>query len=278
MATEAATTDHHVSETLPAPARVNILGVGVSAVNIGSAMATMARWIEQRTPHYVCITGAHGVIESQKDERLREIHNQAGMVTPDGMPLVWLSRLRRQRQVDRVYGPDLMAAVCDGFRAQNCRHFLYGGGPGVGEKLGDALRAKYPGITIAGTYTPPFRALTDEEDADVVARINDAQADIVWVGLSTPKQEYWMAGHIGRITAPVMVGVGAAFDFHAGLKEQAPRWIQRSGFEWLFRLVTEPKRLWRRYAEIVPVFLFLVALESLGLRQRSLESEDTAKA
>lgn len=278
MSTDAASADHRANEGVPAPARVNILGVGVSAVNIASAMATMGRWIETRSQNYVCITGAHGVIESQKDDRLRQIHNGAGMVTPDGMPLVWLSRMRRQRHVERVYGPDLMAAVCDTFRDRQCRHFLYGGGPGVGEQLAAALAEKYPGIDIAGTYTPPFRPLTDDEDRDVVAQINAAKADIVWVGLSTPKQEYWMAAHAGRVDAPVMVGVGAAFDFHAGLKEQAPRWIQRSGFEWLFRLVTEPKRLWRRYAEIVPLFLILVTLESLGLRQRSLEAETPAKA
>ncbi len=276
MSVKAASSNCEIAADTPPSARVNVLGVGVSAVNLTSATETIGRWIDTRANTYVCITGAHGVIESQKDDTLRGIHNAAGMVTPDGMPLVWLSRLRGQRTVDRVYGPDLMAEVCDKMRERGCRHFLYGGNTGVAEKLADALRARFPGIEIAGTYTPPFRALTDEEDAAVVEMINDSGADIVWVGLSTPKQEYWMSAHAGRTNAAVMVGVGAAFDFHAGLKEQAPRWIQRSGFEWLFRLVTEPKRLWRRYAEIVPLFLLLVALESLGLRRRRLDQGSAA--
>lgn len=276
MSVVAASSSVQNNQDTRTPARVNVLGVGVSAVNLASATATIDCWIDSGAHTYVCITGAHGVIESQKDESLRGIHNAAGMVTPDGMPLVWLSRLRGQRGVDRVYGPDLMADVCEKLRPQQRRHFLYGGGPGVAEKLAGQLKKRFPGIEIAGTYTPPFRPLTEDEDADVVRMINASRADIVWVGLSTPKQEFWMSAHAGRIDAPVMVGVGAAFDFHAGLKEQAPRWIQRSGFEWLFRLVTEPKRLWRRYAEIVPLFLLLVALESIGLRRRGLGPRSAA--
>jgi N-acetylglucosaminyldiphosphoundecaprenol N-acetyl-beta-D-mannosaminyltransferase len=150
------------------------------------------------------------------------------------------------------------------------KQFYYGGGEGVADKLRQALVASYPGLKVVGTLCPPFRQLTDDEDAAVVAAINAARPDIVWVGLSTPKQELWMASHLGRIEAPVMIGVGAAFDFLAGLKPQAPLWMQRSGLEWLFRLCSEPRRLWRRYAKIVPGFLFLVAFDILrGARHRS---------
>lgn len=250
------------------PDRTNILGVGVSAITIDVALDTIDGWIAERRRNYVCVTSVHGVIESQSDHELRKILNQAGLVTPDGMPLVWVSRLRNRRSVSRVYGPDLMAAVCTMSVSRGYRHFLYGGAAGVPERLADELRRKFPGIQIVGSYSPPFRPLTPDEDKAVIREINESKADIVWVGLSTPKQEYWMANHFGRLDAPVMVGVGAAFDFLAGIKAQAPRWIQRSGLEWLYRLVTEPRRLWRRYLTIVPLFMVFIALESLGLRDR----------
>jgi N-acetylglucosaminyldiphosphoundecaprenol N-acetyl-beta-D-mannosaminyltransferase len=252
------------------PDRTNILGVGVSAINPDMAVDTIDGWIAEGRQSYVCVTGVHGVIESQSDQDLRRIVNQAGLVTPDGMPLVWVSRLRNNRSVSRVYGPDLMAEVCAKSVAKGHRHFLYGGAPGVAERLADQLRQRYPGIEIAGLYVPPFRPLTPAEDEAVIEQINASKADIVWVGLSTPKQEYWMAAHLGRLDACVMVGVGAAFDFLAGVKTQAPRWMQRSGLEWLYRLVTEPRRLWRRYLTIVPLFLIFITLESLGLRNREI--------
>jgi N-acetylglucosaminyldiphosphoundecaprenol N-acetyl-beta-D-mannosaminyltransferase len=210
-------------------------------------------------------------MESQRDGELRRIHNEAGLVTPDGMPLVWISRLKGHAQVGRVYGPDLMLVFCEASERQGYRHFLYGGGAGVAELLASRLKERFPGLAIVGTLCPPFRALEPDEDDEVVRCINQARPDIVWVGLSTPKQERWMRAHFGRLTAPVLVGVGAAFDFHAGLKRQAPRWIQRSGLEWLFRLAAEPRRLWRRYLYNNPRFVFLVALQLLGLRRYAVE-------
>jgi len=248
--------------------RTNILGVEVSAINMDMALDTIDRWIAKRHHNYICVTGVHGVIECQNDPQLRKIHNQAGLVTPDGMPLVWVSRLRNHRHVGRVYGPDLMTDVCTESVSKGYRHFLYGGADGVSERLADQLGQKFPGIRIVGAYSPPFRPLTPEEDEAIIQQINESKADIIWIGLSTPKQEYWMAAHLGRLDAPVMVGVGAAFDFLAGLKTQAPRWIQRGGFEWLYRLVTEPRRLWRRYLKIVPLFLIYLMLDSLGYRDR----------
>jgi N-acetylglucosaminyldiphosphoundecaprenol N-acetyl-beta-D-mannosaminyltransferase len=241
--------------------RVNVLGVDVDVLSPRDAMTTIEQWIGRRAQNYVCITGAHGVMESRRDEQLRGILNKAGMVTADGMSLVWFSRLVRKAPAERVYGPDLMRAVTSISPERGYRHFYYGGPPGLAEKLKEAMETAYPGVTIVGTFSPPFGELTPAEDNAVVARINATCPDIVWVGLSTPKQELWMAGHLGQIDAPVMIGVGAAFDFLAGTKRQAPSWMQRSGLEWLFRLTTEPRRLWRRYAYIVPGFAFLTAWE-----------------
>ena len=252
------------------PARVNILGVGVSAITLSRAVSILEEWIAGSTPHYVCVTGAHGVMESQRDPDLRRIHNEAGLVTPDGMPLVWISHLKGHTRVRRVYGPDLMLTFCEVSERKGYRHFFYGGGAGVAERLASRLKQRFPRLVIAGTFCPPFRPLLPAEDNDIVQRINDARPDIVWVGLSTPKQERWMRAHLGRLTAPVLVGVGAAFDFNAGLKAQAPRWMQRTGLEWLFRLITEPRRLWRRYLLNNPRFVFLVLLQMLGFRRYAM--------
>lgn len=247
--------------------KFNVLGVGICAINMEMALDTIGRWISDRSRNYVTITGVHGVMESQFDEELRRIHNEAGMVTPDGMPMVWLGRKNGFASMDRVYGPDLMLGVCEVSQSRGYRHFFYGGNDGVPELLRDKLVEKYAGLQVVGTYSPPFRALTDVEQAAVVDMINDANPDIVWVGLSTPKQERWMAAHVGRLKAPVLLGVGAAFDFHAGLKKQAPRWMQRSGLEWFFRLISEPRRLWRRYLKNNSLFLFLIALQAMGLKR-----------
>ena len=247
--------------------RFNVLGVNVCALNIPLALETIQHWISERTPNYVTVTGVHGVIESQSDEELRQIHNDAGMVTPDGMPMVWLGKRNGFKYMDRVYGPDLMLAVCEASQTTGYRHFFYGGDEGVPELLRDKLVEKHPGLDVVGTYSPPFRPLTDEEETAVINIIRDSTADIVWVGLSTPKQERWMAEYLNRLNVPVLIGVGAAFDFHAGLKKQAPRWIQRSGFEWFYRLMSEPKRLWRRYLKNNLLFIYLIALQGIGLKR-----------
>lgn len=241
--------------------RVDVLGVHVSAINMDQALDLLDHWITEGTRNYVCVTGVHGIMESRRDERLRQIHNDAGLVTPDGMPLVWWTRWSGWGHASRVYGPDLLLACCRRSIAPGYRHFFYGGQDGVAGLLAGRLAKRFPGLEIAGTWTPPFRPLTAREDDDVVTTINAAAPDIVWVGLSTPKQEYWMAEHIGRIDAPVVIGVGAAFDFHAGLKRQAPIWMQHSGLEWLFRLGCEPRRLWKRYLVNNPAFVWLAMQE-----------------
>jgi N-acetylglucosaminyldiphosphoundecaprenol N-acetyl-beta-D-mannosaminyltransferase len=244
--------------------RAKILGVGVSAVDLPTAVSIIDRWIQDRTRTYICITGVHGVIESQSDLALRQIHNQAGMVTPDGMPLVWMAHKLGFKGIKRVYGPDLMRAVTAASAERGYRQFYYGGAPGVPERLQGQLTMQHPNLQVCGILSPPFRHLSPEEDEEIIARINAVKPDIVWIGLSTPKQERWMAAHLGRINAPVMIGVGAAFDFLAGTKKQAPKWMQESGLEWLFRLVTEPKRLWKRYFHIVPTFIVLAGMQLLS--------------
>jgi N-acetylglucosaminyldiphosphoundecaprenol N-acetyl-beta-D-mannosaminyltransferase len=230
---------------------------------MGDALRTIEDWIERRAQHFVCITGVHGVIESQSDPELMAIHERAGLVTPDGMPLVWMARKLGHPRTERVYGPDLMIALSALSARKGYRQYYYGGAPGLADRLRGELAKRFPGLVVAGTFSPPFGAVPDDEDQATVRMINEARPDIVWVGLSTPKQEYWMAGHVGRIDAPVMIGVGAAFDFLAGTKRQAPRWMQRNGLEWLFRLLSEPRRLWRRYGKIVPQFILGAGLQLL---------------
>ena len=246
------------------PQRVNVLGVGVSAITMTDALETIHRWVATGLRQYVCVTGVHGVMESQADPSLRDIHNNAGLVTPDGMPLVWLSWLHGHDHVQRVYGPDLMLACCDASIKKGYRHFFYGGGPGVAERLAKRLAERFDGLQIVGTWSPPFRELSAAEEEAMIDRIASSHADIVWVGLSTPKQERWMARYISRLPAAVLIGVGAAFDMHAGVTKQAPVWMQRSGLEWLFRLATEPRRLWRRYLANNPRFVWRLLLQWSG--------------
>ena len=246
--------------------KVNILGVGISAINLNQAKDIIIDWLEHRQKQYVCVTPAHGIMECQRNANLRRIFNCSGLTTPDGMSVVWLLKILGYRNVSRVYGPDLMESICE-YKSDNrsFRHFLYGGAEGIPELLSESLRINFPALNVVGTYSPPFRPLTAEEGQEIVAQINATKPDIVWVGISTPKQERWMSDHIGLLNASVLIGVGAAFDFLSGTKKQAPKWIQRSGFEWLFRLVNEPHRLWRRYIEY-PYFLILVLLQIFGFK------------
>jgi len=246
---------------------VNVLGVLVSPVTMPETVEQIAQWIRDGARKYICVTGMHGVMESWKDETLRKIHNAAGLVVPDGMPLVWLCRYRSTKPVERVYGPDLMLAVCDHSRQHGFRHFFLGGGPGVAARLAIRLTARYPGLEVAGTYSPPFGTMKPDEEAQMIAGVHQVRPDILWVGLGTPKQERLMARYILRFDVPVLIGIGAAFDFHTGQKKQAPRWMQRSGLEWLFRLLSEPSRLWRRYLINIPIFVTLVALQLTGLKK-----------
>jgi N-acetylglucosaminyldiphosphoundecaprenol N-acetyl-beta-D-mannosaminyltransferase len=240
----------------------------VDAVQITDVVALMEEWIARRDGcRDVAVTGMHGVMEAQHDGQFKTILNGAGMVVADGMPLVWIGRRHGFEMRRRVYGPELMETFCRETAKKGCRHFFYGGAPGVAKDLAERFAARFPGMIVAGTYSPPFRALTRKEDCEIIEAIERAQADIVWVGLSTPKQERWMSEHRERLNVPVLVGVGAAFDFHTGRIAQAPEWMQESGLEWLFRLTMEPRRLWQRYLLYGAEFVALVLLESLGLKK-----------
>jgi N-acetylglucosaminyldiphosphoundecaprenol N-acetyl-beta-D-mannosaminyltransferase len=246
-----------------------VLGVRVNAVQIPEVVARMEEWIARREAcRYIAVTGMHGVTEARHDRKFKEILNEAGLVVADGYPLAWLGRRKGFAQMKRrVYGPELMEAFCRQTAGKGYRHFFYGGAPGVAEELAVRFAARYPGLEVAGTYCPPFRAMTAEEDGEVVKVIEGARADILWVGLSTPKQERWMFEHRERLSVPVLVGVGAAFDFHAERVARAPEWMRENGLEWMFRLIQEPRRLWRRYLVYGSEFAVLVMLESVGLRK-----------
>lgn len=248
-------------------ARVDVLGVGISAVNLGMVLDEIGRWIAADETHYVCVTGVHGVMESQRDPALLRIHNESGLTVPDGMPMVWASHHAGASHVDRVCGPELMPALLERAQADGWTSFFFGGKEGVPELLRDRLQQQFPAMKVVGTYSPPFRPLTPEEDDAVCEMINNAHADLLWVGLSTPKQEFWMAAHQHRLRTHAILGVGAAFDMHAGLIKRAPAWLQRTGFEWAYRLLTEPRRLWRRYLRNNPAFVAKVLIHRPRLRE-----------
>ena len=202
---------------------------------------------------------------------MRDIHNRALLCTPDGMPMVWMGKLHGHREMDRVYGPDLMLNLCDHSRAEGFTHFFYGGNPGVADELRRTLETRFPGLRVAGTYCPPFRSLDDAERAELQARVAALRPDFFWVGLSTPKQERFMAEYLPLLPeAKIFLGVGAAFDLLTGRLRQAPRWMQRHGLEWFYRLTQEPKRLARRYLVNNPLFVGRMALQLTGARKYPL--------
>jgi N-acetylglucosaminyldiphosphoundecaprenol N-acetyl-beta-D-mannosaminyltransferase len=248
--------------------RFRVLGVRVDAVQISEVAQQIEAWIQHRDAcHFIAVTGMHGVMEAQHDAAFKQVLNSADLVVPDGMPLVWLGRLRGLRLPRRVYGPELMLSVCQRTASRGVRHFFFGGAPGIPEKLTETLRSRFPGLNVVGTYSPPFRPLRPEEEEEIVEMINAAAPDVLWVGLSTPKQEKWMHAHRDHLRVPVLVGVGAGFDINSGMKQQAPVWMREHGLEWLFRLFQEPRRLWRRYILYGSEFVFYVALDLLGLRK-----------
>ncbi len=252
---------------MESPARINVLGVGISEINYDVALAHVADAIASRRKGYITVTGVHGVSECQSDGALRDIHNASFLTTPDGMPMVWMGKLHGSAVIDRVYGPDLMLLVLKHGLERGWKHFFFGGGDGVAEKLKASLEARFPGLRITGTYTPPFRPLNAEEEASLAAQVAEAQPDCFWVGLSTPKQERFMAKYLAQLDTTLMFGVGAAFDFHAGMVPQAPRLLQRAGLEWAYRLAKEPKRLWKRYLKNNPLFLARIFLQLSRLRR-----------
>nr|WP_290668780.1 WecB/TagA/CpsF family glycosyltransferase [Ardenticatena sp.] len=251
-------------QTVPA---YRVLGVRVNAVQIPDVIALMEQWIARREKcHYVAVTGMHGVTVAQEDPSFREVLNSADLVVPDGMPLVWIGRRRGYPLKRRVYGPELMATFCQQTGAKY-RHYLYGGLPGIPERLAAVLQERY-GVDVVGTHSPPFRLLTPEEDAAIVEHIHSVRPDVLWVGISTPKQERWMYEHRNVLDVPVLLGVGAAFDILSGRTKEAPLWMREHGLQWLHRLLSEPRRLWRRYLVGGSKFAWWVLQEELGIRSQ----------
>jgi N-acetylglucosaminyldiphosphoundecaprenol N-acetyl-beta-D-mannosaminyltransferase len=258
-----------------------LLGVGVNSTSYEEVCMMCRNWVEQarlRKPdtapeqgRYVCVTSVHGIMTARSDHAFRQTLNQADLATPDGMPVVWALRSFGCHRQQRVYGPTLMLALCEQAARLDHRVFLYGTRQETLEVLYRNLLAQFPTLAIVGMYAPPFRPLTVEEDKEVISRILASGADLVFVGISTPKQEYWMAAHKTALPGKVMLGVGAAFDFHAGQVSQAPSWMQRNGLEWFYRLLMEPRRLWHRYLLQTPMFLPLWFLQLAGMLCRGRE-------
>lgn len=237
--------------------RAPVLGVPIDALGWDEAMARLARWGRAQESRYVCICNVHSVVTARGDPAFRRVVEECDLATPDGMPVAWALRRLGYRQQLRINGPDLMWRYCAEAERLGQAPFFFGGTEETLRRIEARLRAAFPALRIAGLHAPPFRPLTEDEDHAVVERINASGAAVVFVGLGCPKQEKWMAAHRGRIRA-VMIGVGAAFDYHAGLVPRAPAWMQNAGLEWLHRLCSEPRRLWRRY--LVTNTLFVVGL------------------
>jgi len=252
--------------------RLNVMGVGVSAINMEDALGTIAAWVERGERRYVCALNAHSIVEASADPSLRRIHNEAGLATPDGMPLVWLLKDAGYKEASRVCGPDLMLAVMDEGCRRGYRHFLFGSTPTTLQRLEANLTKRYPALSLVGSYSPPFRTLEAAEEEAALDMVNRSGAQIVWVGLGAPKQERWMAINRSRLSANVLIGVGAAFDFHAGVVKQAPVALQRSGLEWLHRLYKEPRRLWRRYLTTNSRFVAGVLMQKTHLRAFEIDA------
>ena len=253
----------------PTVACRHVLGMRVDATSYEHASRAVAEWAARRESRYVCVATVNNVMESFDDHNFRQVMNRADMVTPDGMPLVVALRLLGISDAQRVYGPDLTPAVLRMAEQEGIPVGFYGSTTAVLNRLTDVVRRRFPLLDIAYGFAPPFRPLTPDEDRQVIEDINASGARVLFVGLNTPKQDYWMAAHRGRIHA-VMLGVGAAFDFIAGTKKQAPRWMQHCSLEWLFRLSREPRRLWKRYLKHNPRFLVLMLAQLLGVMETPL--------
>lgn len=246
------------------PDTYTVLGVPISITSLDDASARIHRWARDDKGRFVFIREVAGLMATVDNPELMELHKRASMVTPDGMPLVWLGKLKG-KPVSRTCGPDLMNRVLSDSEASGLKHYFYGGKPGVAETLRDSFVKRFPKLQVVGLGCPPFRPLTGPELSEVAAEMNASGADVVWIGISSPKQEFLMRD-LQPLVRCTMLGVGAAFDFHSGAVSRAPTWMQKSGLEWLYRLCSEPKRLWRRYLVQGPQFVFRLMLSFMGAK------------
>src|SRR5436190_11638740 len=258
----------HEPVAVIAPATAEVLGVPLALTDYERTLDWLDATVAARQQGYVCVCNVHTVMSSAEDHELRRALLGSSINVPDGQPLVWALNALGHPLTDRVYGPELMARACARAAISGQRLYLYGGrNQGALVQLALNLRQRYPGVKIVGGYSPPHRPLTEGEREAVIKEINGSRADVVWAGIGLPKQEEWMARLRGELDAPVLIGVGAAFDFHAGLVPQAPNWIQESGLEWAYRLAHEPRRLWRRYARYNPRFVAAFVRQLVGSRR-----------
>jgi N-acetylglucosaminyldiphosphoundecaprenol N-acetyl-beta-D-mannosaminyltransferase len=246
-----------------------ILGVHTDAQRFDEAVTTLITAATDSRHQYVSTCPVYTLMMCRENPTVMQAVNGAGMVTADGMPIVWVQRQRGNPQAERVYGPDLLQALCQQTANTPIRHYFWGGEPGVAEQLANRLQALYPGLNIAGTHSPPIEPIPAYPDPQVVERLNAAHADIIWIGLGSPKQDLWMARYRPVLNAPLLIAVGAAFDMLAGTRKQAPRWMQRSGLEWLFRLIQEPRRLFKRYLVYNPLFIWHLWRENQSLARET---------
>lgn len=262
--------DLQVQDAVTDCLRVNILGVGISAVDLQHAVNSSLSLITSGAKGYICVTGMHGIMEAQLDAGFRAIQNGSFLTIPDGIPTVWIGRSTGHNNMEQVRGADFMLNLCKASANTGVRHFLYGGKPGVAPLLRDVLTRRFPGLQIVGTYTPPFRPLTPEEESDLKRTLEESRADVLWCGISTPKQERFMAQYLRSLPVSLMVGVGAAFDLNAGLLQDSPYWVQQCGLQWAHRLYQEPRRLWKRYVLNIPRFVWLYLMQRAGVRAYEL--------
>jgi N-acetylglucosaminyldiphosphoundecaprenol N-acetyl-beta-D-mannosaminyltransferase len=260
----------------PKHPKANVLSVAIDAINMEQALVRIEADLRLRRKGYVCLAGVHGVMECKRDPVLARIFGNAALTAPDGMPTVWVGRHQGHTHMERVAGPDLMLEVISREEFCGYSHFLCGGKEGVAEELRDQLIARYPDVKIVGTFSPPFGPMSPTQEEEFLTMINSVHPDIVWVGISTPKQERFMDRYLPLLDTTLMFAVGAAFDFHTGRISDCSDWIKRSGLQWLHRLLQDPKHLWKRYLRNIPPFLFYISLQLSGIRsyrvQRSPES------
>lgn len=255
-------------------ARANVVGIGIHAVNLEAAVALIEDAVRNANKGYVCVTGVHGVMEAQRDAALTSVFAKALLVVPDGMPTVWVGHWQGFRTMQRVFGPDLLLRILQRSPINCCSHFFCGGDYGVAEELRCRMQSRFPAARILGSYRPPFRKLNEREEADFIRITDKLRPDITWVGLSTPKQEHFMAEYLPRIHTKLMIGVGAAFDYHCGRIKDSPQWVKASGLQWLHRLIQDPLRLWKRYLRNNPEFLALLALQLSGIKKYQMPCTD----
>ncbi|WP_298723771.1 WecB/TagA/CpsF family glycosyltransferase [uncultured Ferrovibrio sp.] len=248
--------------------RPDVFGVPLSALTMDEVLASIDEWIRREERHYICTIDVHALVESQFALDVRDIYRSAAIAAPDGMPLVWLLRYAGHSQADRICGPDLMPAVFRQSQSKGYRHFLYGSSEETLSMLRCELNRNFPGARVVGHHSPPFRPLSPEEEREVDRLVNAAEPDIVWVGLGAPKQDRWMAAHRSRLNAPILIGVGGAFEMMAGKVRRAPPIIRRTGFEWVFRMIQEPRRLSGRYLKSNIQFLMMLASQRRRAERR----------